>query len=224
LNYWTQVACGYNHTAAILSPGTLWAWGSDAYGKLGNNSTTPQSSPVQIGALSIWTQVAAGYGHTAALQNNGTLWSWGLNSQGQLGLITTVGVSSPVQVGALSTWTRIACGYYNTAAIQTPGTLWTWGNNSYGQLGSSNTTNRSSPTQVGALSIWTNVSPGLTRDYAFTVAIQTPGTLWSWGQNFNGSIGDNTNAPRSSPVQIGSAIWANSLFGSGYQIYVAPSA
>ena len=184
LTTWTQVACGYYHTTAIRSPGTLWSWGLNSNGQLGLNTTVGVSSPVQVGALTTWTQVACGYYHTMAIQNNGTLWSWGNNLVGGLGLNTTGNYSSPVQVGALSTWTRIIGGQYASAGIQSNGTLWTWGNNNSGQLGLSDITNRSSPTQVGTLSAWTQLAIGLQ-----AMAIQNNGTLWTSGDNASGSLG-----------------------------------
>jgi alpha-tubulin suppressor-like RCC1 family protein len=185
VNYWTRVACGYYHTMAILSPGTLWAWGYNNSGQLGLGDTTNRSSPVQLGSLTTWSRVACGYYHTMAIQSNGTLWSWGNNLVGGLGLNTTGNYSSPVQVGTLSTWTTIIGGQYASASIQSNGTLWTWGNNNSGQLGLSDITNRSSPTQVGTLSSWTQLVIGLQ-----AMAIQNNGTLWTSGDNSNyGSLG-----------------------------------
>jgi len=207
---WTNITGGFQHTLAIQSPGTLWAWGLNSYGQLGTSNQTNYSSPVQIGAVNIWTSVSTGQFHTAALQTPGTLWSWGYNSVGELGTSDTVNRSSPVQIGALSTWTSIAVGNSYTMAIQTPGTLWAWGFNTSGQLGLSDTVNRSSPVQVGALSTWTSVAAG----NAYTLAIQTPGTLWSWGNNANGQLGSSNTTNRSSPVQVGSlSTWSSVACG-----------
>ncbi len=84
---WTVVAAGENHTVAVKTDGTLWAWGWNVYGQLGNGTTTDEHSPVQIG--SGFASVAAGYYHTAAVKTDGTLWAWGLNGNGQLGNGTT---------------------------------------------------------------------------------------------------------------------------------------
>jgi alpha-tubulin suppressor-like RCC1 family protein len=200
---WIQVAANGQgkSSAAIISPGTLWAWGFNNVGQLGNNSTTTQSSPVQIGALSTWTSVSCGY-YAMAIQTPGTLWAWGFNPYGNLGNNTTMGTSSPVQIGALSTWTQVSAGtVYNTLAIQTPGSLWAWGLNSYGQLGTSNTTNYSSPVQIGTLNTWSLFASGSSH----SVAIQSNGTLWSWGNNSFGQLGLNTSTLTSvlSPVQVG---------------------
>jgi alpha-tubulin suppressor-like RCC1 family protein len=149
--------------------GTLWTWGYNQFGQLGNGEpvgTYPSgrvSSPVQVGALTTWLSIAAGYSHSLAIKTDGTLWSWGGNygtGMGQLGLGDTAFRSSPVQIGALTTWLSIAAGGYSSMTIKTDGTLWSWGSNSYGQLGQGNTTNRSSPVQIGALTNWQKVSAG----------------------------------------------------------------
>ena len=212
---WIQISTNgtSKSSAAIISPGTLWMWGQNTSGQLGNNSTTNQSSPIQVGALSTWSQVSSSGAYTTAIQNNGTLWSWGQNASGQLGLNTTTGISSPVQVGSLSTWTQVTTGTStSTLAIQTPGTLWAWGSNNLGQLGTSNTTNYSSPVQIGVLNTWTQISSG---DYN-GLAIQSNGTLWSWGSNSFGQLGVNTAGANgvSSPVQVGAlSTWTQVRYG-----------
>jgi alpha-tubulin suppressor-like RCC1 family protein len=160
LSNWTQISVNSTsaHALALQSNGTLWAWGYNAYGQLGNSNTTNYSSPLQIGALTVWTQIAAGGYSGYAIQSNGTLWAWGLNSQGQLGLNTTVGVSSPIQIGTSSNWTQIGAGALQLAAIQNNGTLWMCGYNAQGQLGNNSTTNISSLVQVGSLNKWNSAT------------------------------------------------------------------
>lgn len=199
---WAQIGCGYYAVSGLQSNGTLWTWGGNGgFGSLGLNTTTDYSSPVQVGALSNWAQVASSvYYYMAAKKTDGTLWTWGRNFAGQLGLGDTTNRSSPVQVGSASNWLTVACGYNHTGAITTNGTLYMWGGNAQGQLGLGDTNNRSSPTQVGALSIWTQVACG---GQYYTAAIQSNGTLWSWGLNNNGQLGLNDTANRSSPAQVG---------------------
>jgi len=205
ISTWSQVASGLNFSLAIQSNGTLWSWGNNQYGQLGNNSTTTISSPVQIGSLSSWSQIAAGQSHMLALQSNGTLWSCGYNVYGQLGQSNTTSRSSPVQVGTLSVWTKIACGYAHSVAIQSNGTLWSWGFNSNGQLGLSNQTNKLSPVQIGGLSAWSQIAAGRGQ----TFAINTNGTLWACGYNSLGLLGLNTSTGSySSLVQVGGlSVW-----------------
>ena len=209
LGDWYQTAGGGGHALAVKTNGTLWAWGSGANGRLGNNITylADRSSPIQIGALTNWSQVAAGAGHSAAVKNDGTLWTWGGNYSGQIGDGTRVSRSSPVQIGALTNWSQVGLGNGSnmTAAIKNDGTLWTWGYNGEGQVGDNTVISRSSPVQVGALTTWAQVSAA----DAGVVAIKTDGTLWTWGNNSQGGVGDGTTVNKSSPVQIGAlTTWA----------------
>ena len=197
---WKQVAAGYIHTAAIKTDGTLWCWGYNLYGQLGENTATQRNSPIQTVAFGTnWKQVSSGFYHCAAIKTDGTLWTWGYNDNGQLGDNTIVHRSSPVQTTAFgSNWKQVYCGRYNTAAIKTDGTLWCWGQNANGQLGDSTITKKSSPVQTIAFGTnWMQVFSG----YQFTAAIKADGTLWTWGQNSYGGLGDNTTIKRSSPVQ-----------------------
>ena len=198
---WKSVAMGQWSTGAIKTDGTLWMWGRNIYGQLGDNSTTQRNSPVQtIAGGTNWQQVSGGAGgSTAAIKTDGTLWLWGDNSYGQLGTNTAYdGRSSPVQtVSSGTNWKQVA-GSQTMAAIKTDGTLWMWGYNIYGQLGTNDRTNRSSPVQtVAAGNNWKQVSGGKTS----IMAIKTDGTLWGWGFNNYGQLGTNDRTNRSSPVQ-----------------------
>ena len=199
---WKQVSAGGFTTGAIKTDGTLWTWGGGANGQLGNNTVSGRSSPGQtISAGTNWKQVSAGRDYTAAIKTDGTLWLWGKNSYGQLGRNDGTDRSSPIQtVSGGTNWKLVTSGYYHTAAIKTDGTLWIWGSNSVGELGTNNTTSRSSPVQtVSGGTNWKQVSLG--NNWQHTAAIKTDGTLWTWGSNTNGGLGDNTTTPRSSPVQ-----------------------
>jgi alpha-tubulin suppressor-like RCC1 family protein len=212
---WKQVAAGSFHTAAIKTDGTLWAWGSNFYGNLGNSDRSTKSSPVQtIAGGTNWKQVAAGSVHTAAIKTDGTLWNWGYNGDGRLGDSTTISKSSPIQTIAGGTnWKQVAGGYYHTAAIKTDGTLWTWGDNYYGQLGASTTTSKSSPVQtIAGGTNWKQVSCG----QYHIAAIKTDGTLWNWGRNNNGQLGDSTPTSKSSPIQtiVGGTNWKQVTCGN----------
>jgi alpha-tubulin suppressor-like RCC1 family protein len=197
---WKLVGCGQYHIAAIKTDGTLWTWGFNSYGQLGDNTTVAKSSPVQtIAGGTNWKQVGCGRYHIAAIKTDGTLWLWGLNNYGQLGDNTAVAKSSPVQtISAGTNWKLVGCGLGHTAAIKTDGTLWTWGRNNYGQLGDNTAVNKSSPVQtISAGTNWKLVGCG----QYHTAAIKTDGTLWTWGQNNGCQLGDNTTVAKSSPVQ-----------------------
>lgn len=196
----------YN-SCAIKTDGTLWSWGYNNSGQLGNGTTsTSNPSPIQIGTHTNWSKVACGYS-MKAIQSNGTLWVWGSNNNGALGLGDTTNRLTPVQVGSGTNWSEVATNgtivSAFTLAIKTDGTLWSWGYNDYSQLGLNTTTAYSSPVQVGALTNWSKVACG----YYHSFAIKTDGTLWAWGRNNIGCLGLSDQTNRSTPVQVGSGTW-----------------
>jgi len=203
LTAWSQVAAGNQGSGAIKTDGTMWLWGGNDTGQLGDDTNVVKSSPVQIGALTTWSKIDRGQTTAIALKTDGTMWTWGRNNNfGQLGDNTVINRSSPVQVGTLTTWTLIAAGQYFKVAIKTDGTMWSWGTNVDGQLGGNTVINRSSPVQIGALTTWSKIDVGAKH----CLAIKTDGTLWTWGNNQLGQLGNNTDGTitnRSSPVQIG---------------------
>ena len=172
----------YPELADSFKQAGLWLWGENSYGALGDNTSAPKSSPVQtIAGGTNWKQVAFGRYYAAAIKTDGTLWAWGRNDYGQLGNNTITHRSSPVQtISGGNNWKQVVGGRYQTAAIKTDGTLWTWGFNGDGQLGNNTSgsgTNKSSPIQtIAAGTNWKQVSCG----YGHTAAIKTDGTLWIW--------------------------------------------
>jgi alpha-tubulin suppressor-like RCC1 family protein len=117
LNNWKQVSSGLYYSSAIKTDGTLWAWGENVGGQLGQGNTTSYSSPVQIGTLTNWKQVSSGYQQTLAVKTDGTLWTWGANQSGQLGQGNRTYYSSPVQVGSLTNWKYAGAGVSFNSAI-----------------------------------------------------------------------------------------------------------
>jgi len=218
---WKQVVCGYRHTAAIKTDGTLWTWGANAFGQLGDNTATNRSIPVTTFAGGTdWKQVAGGFNHTSAIKTDGTLWTWGSNTFGQLGINTNATRSTPVTTFAGGTdWKQVSGGDSHTAAIKTDGTLWAWGNNSSGQLGDNTATNRSIPvTTFAGGTNWKQVACGKNH----TAAIKTDGTLWTWGANAFGALGINTNATRSIPVTTfaGGTNWKQVAGGGAHTVAI----
>jgi alpha-tubulin suppressor-like RCC1 family protein len=215
---WSQVAMGLGSCSAVKTDGTLWTWGGNSFGQLGDGTTLSRSSPATTaGGGTTWKQVAIGQYITGAIKTDGTLWTWGYNNSGTLGDGTTLNRSSPATtVGGGTTWSQVACGYYNLAAIKTDGTLWTWGyNTTYGGLGDGTVINKSSPvTTAGGGTTWSQVSVG----YNTSAAVKTDGTLWIWGYNNSGQLGDGTTLNRSSPVTTvaGGTTWKQ--VACGYSI------
>ncbi len=208
----------YDVVTAIKTDGTLWTWGDGTYGQMGNNSTLSRSSPIQV-AGTTWSYVTL-FTHTLATKTDGTLWAWGRNNAGQLGLNDITNRSSPVQVGTDTTWKKISAGISISAGIKTDGTLWMWGTNSYGQLGTNNVTRYSSPVQtVSGGTNWysINIEGYSSTLVTISAAIKTDGSLWVWGMNTDGELGDGTRTNRSSPVQTiaGGYNWKQIVGGVG---------
>src|SRR3989344_6242212 len=208
-----QISARYKHTIAIKSDGTLWAWGYNLYGQLGDGTTSQRNSPVQIGTDNNRVSISAGGYHTIAIKSDGTLWAWGSNDSGQLGDGTYNNKTTPTQITTVAAnWVSISTGGLHTLAIKSDGTLWAWGYNSGGQLGDGTATQRNSPVQIGTGNNWTSIAAG----YYHTIAIKSDGTLWAWGYNGYGQLGDGTMVNKSSPAQIGTDNnWA-SIEAGGY--------
>jgi len=195
--------------ASIKTDGTLWIWGNNANGQLGQNaqgSPTRVSSPVQVPGTTWRTFTFTGR-TTLATKTDNTLWSWGYNGSGILGQNSQVQYSSPIQIPG-TTWKSTSVGSSNAAAIKTDGTLWTWGHNGYGQLGQNGPVNsdRSSPIQIPGTT-WANVCTG----NGAIAAVKTDGTLWTWGENNEGELAQNSLIDRSSPVQVPGTTWSTDL-------------
>ena len=204
---WKQVDCGHKFTAAIKTDGTLWTWGRNNQGQLGNGTTTNNPSPVQI-AGTTWKQVSAGFESMGAIKTDGTLWTWGINEWPNvtLGVGDSTNRSSPTQVSG-TTWKQISMGRRSAAAIKTDGTLWCWGDRGDGGVGDgviSGFVSMSSPIQTTAGGTnWKQVSVGVNN----VSAIKTDGTLWTWGNGASGQNGDGTATTRSTPIQIPGTTW-----------------
>ena len=214
----TEYDTSTNHTLVVRNDYTLWAWGLNATGQLGDNSLIARSSPIQIGTDTNWSTVSTGGGFSHGIRTDGTLWSWGTGGSGVLGDGTVVAKLSPVQIGTLTNWSKVSSNTNNSFAIKTDGTLWAWGFNGTGYtLGLNDTANRSSPTQVGTGNTWSSVSAGLSHG----MAIKSDNTLWGWGFNSSGQIGDNSTSTRFSPIQIGTLTnWASVASGQSHTMAV----
>tara|TARA_Y100001973_G_C5144028_1_gene304457 strand:- start:36 stop:1175 length:1140 start_codon:yes stop_codon:yes gene_type:complete len=205
---WSEnISAGQDKSGAVKTDGTLWVWGYNNLGMLGQNNRTSYSSPVQVpgtwstskGGLSVGSQ-------TIAIKADGTLWAWGYGDSGTLGNNSTTWRSSPVQVGSDTTWAWIDAEYISAIGVKTDGTLWSWGYGNGGALGQNNQTSYSSPKQVGSgtdwSKAWSNEMVG--------AGLKTDGTAWVWGKNHYGQLGQNDLVYRSSPTQVpGNYKWIN---------------
>jgi len=198
----TAVAAGNEHSLARKADGTVWAWGSNSNGQLGDNSTTNHAVPVQVSGLTNVTAIAAGVNFSLALKADGTVWAWGYNGSGQLGDSSTTDRWTPVQVG-VPTSVAISAGFDHSVTMTSGGIVWAWGNNSKGQLGNGTTTNSAFPVQAGS-GILANVL-AISAGNQFTVALLSnylSSYLWAWGNNSSGQLGNGTNTDSATPLQV----------------------
>ena len=212
-NLWEKLHISNGASYAIKTDGTLWSWGTNYKGNLGLNNATPAqySSPTQVPGTT-WKSVTKGGG----IKTDGTLWLWGSNSDGGSGVGGDY--SSPVQVGSATTWAQVIKGSSAGMATKTDGTLWMWGDNVHGGLGQNNNTDQPAPVQVPGTN-W-STAPGAicTNPNGATGAIKQDGTLWAWGNNNYGALGQNNKTLYSSPVQVPGTTW--STVQTDYQNYM----
>lgn len=215
---WKEVETGSEYGLAIKNNGTLWGWGANYYGMLGDGTGTTRNLPVQIGTDTNWSKISAGTVNTLAIKNDGTLWAWGRNNEGQIGDGTYTIRAVPTQIGVDTDWIEISMGQRHGIALKTNGSLWAWGAYDNGQLGLGSTSfsKINSPTQVGTSTNWKFISAGRN----FNLAIKNDGTLWSWGQNDFGQLGNGFSFGGSNvPIQIGTDTdWASIAAGDIHSI------
>jgi hypothetical protein len=208
-----------NFVVAAKSDGSVWAWGDNTFGQLGNGGTTASTTPAQVPGVSGIVQVAAGGGFVLALGSDGTVWSWGNNSLGQLGNGNSSGGSSPTpaQVPGLSGITQVAAGGYFGLAVGSDGTVWSWGDNSLGQLGNGDTSGSPSATPAkvtnpdGSTFSATSVTAGLT----FALAVRSDQTVWGWGEDATDQLGDPSGNTAYNPEQVQGISQATAVAASG---------
>jgi len=195
------VAAGVAHALAILDDGTVWGWGYDGFGQLGDNRNLSQYVPVQMTGLTQLTAsktaVSAGTLHSLILRSDGIVESTGYNGRGQLGDGTTTDRWEALSVPNLAGIVAIAAGSSHSLALDGSGVVMAWGSNNSGQLGDGTATDRTSPVQVTGLSGMKLIAAG----EDFSMAADDV-SVWAWGSNLNGKLGDGTEIDRSTPVQI----------------------
>lgn len=202
------IAAGTYNSFAIKEDGTVWAWGSNDSGQLGVDEGILYESlvPIQITGIEDVKTIAAGSDHTIAIKEDGTVWGWGSNFAGQLGAIVIADSDTNnefkyerfMQVSGMEKVKAIAAGYNYTIALKKDGSLWVWGRNNLGNLGDDSIETISiEPVPVKDLEDVIAVSAA--DDHI--VALKKDGTVWSWGLNLYGQLGDGTVMYTSKPVQ-----------------------
>lgn len=195
---WKIVEASYSyHCIGIQTDGTLWTWGYNGEGQLGDGTLTNKEVPTQIGAGTNWKTVSNNFSNSFGIKTNGTIWGWGNNSKGQLGIGNLVNKLIPTQIATATNWEAVSVGQECVLAIKTNGTLWAWGDNTSGRLGDGSIVDKLAPIQIGTDTNWVKVSAGI-----FSFGIKSDGTLWSWG----GLNGTNANGSYF-PIQVGTDTW-----------------
>ena len=213
LNNIKSVSGGGFFSLLLKSDGTVWSWGNNPDGELGNGTTNSTNVPTQIAALSTVAQVAAGGFHGVALKTNGTVWTWGFNGYCELGNGTQISSLSPVQVSGLAGVTAVAAGQVHTLALKSDGSVWAWGYNADGELGNGTSNNISpTPTQVSGLGGVVAICAG----YFHSMALKNDGTVWVWGANSNGQLGNGSTLSSSVPVKVASLSGITSIAAGFY--------
>jgi alpha-tubulin suppressor-like RCC1 family protein len=210
-----QVAAGRTHNLALRSDGTVTAWGDNEHGALGDGTTTGRFTPVQVrGLTGVITQVAAGEQFSLALRSDGTVWAWGRNDRGQLGRGTTSsGEFVPARVAVLNRVTKISAGRDFALALRSDGIVFAWGVNRFGQLGNGSMSYSpvSVPAKIPGLAQVTGISAGWDSSLATeTSGISAVTSVWAWGNNDDGQLGDGTLTGHATPERV-----------TGVPVYVA---
>lgn len=199
----TAISAGGQHLLMLKSDKTLWSIGVNSMGQLGDGTTTPRTTPVQVAGLTNVVRIAAGQEFSLARKEDGTVWAWGINFTGQLGpgggSMDFSAHPTPVQVTGLPSITEIAAGQSHCLAVASDGTVWSWGNNSSHQLGQGDDFSQNPiPKQIPNFGGVALVAGGSSH----SVALKTDGTVWSWGSNHDGALGDGTLINRLAPIRV----------------------
>lgn len=185
-------------TMIITTDRSLWACGNNTNYKIGDGTSTNRTTPIKI--MDNVRSVAVCGSHTFAIKADNSLWAWGWNSSGELGDGTTINRKEPVYI--MDAVRSISTSPNHAMALKTDGSLWTWGKNSNGQLGDGTMTNSSVPIRIMDSVVLVAASPALSSlNSPFSVVIKSDGSLWTWGSNHLGRLGDGTTTDQSIPMK-----------------------
>jgi uncharacterized repeat protein (TIGR01451 family) len=203
---------GSDHSVALRADGTVWTWGYNANGQLGDGGFINSNVPTRVAMLRNIVSISAGGWHTLAVREDGTVWAWGLNYNGQLGDATTINQAVPVRVkdpsdatGFLTNVVAVAAGERHSLALKANGTVWAWGYNGNGRLGDSTYDNRSSPVQVKDTSDASGFLTGvkaIAAGAAHSIALKNNKTVWTWGNRDYAQIGRIISGAGSKPQNV----------------------
>lgn len=187
-----RIAAGFNHSVVVREDGTVWTWGKNDKGQLGNGTKINSPIPIQVKGLENVIAVSTEHNMTLALKEDGTVWAWG-------NIAYNNDSSTPIQIRELNNIVSISAGIFHSLALKDDGTVWAWGYGSNGALG--NGTNKSSdiPVKVEGLKEVSKIEAG----NKYSLAILENGTVWAWGLNDDYQLGNGLNNDNSNiPIQV----------------------
>ena len=227
------ISSGLQHCLALKSDGTVWAWGNNEWGQLGDGTITDRYIPTQVKSLAGVIAISAGHYHSLALKSDGTVWAWGDNESGELGNGTTSNSYLPVQVKGLTKIAAIAAGEAHSLALRSDGTVWSWGNNENGQAGNGSQNTKENPAVVTPVKVnnLKNVTaiaeggtpgggesiPGAIVKYGagYCLALESDGTVWNWGATV-GYLEPWLQTFNNSPQEVAGLSGITAIAGGGY--------
>ncbi|MGW4403540.1 RCC1 domain-containing protein [Nonomuraea sp. NPDC004702] len=201
----TEVAGSLTHSLAIAADGSVWAWGQNNNGQLGDGGHTDSNVPVKVQGLTGVAEVAAGWGFSLARTGDGHVWAWGVNNSGQLGLGSFGGsYATPQPLGELRGITHIEAGWFHSMALRNDFNVLVWGDNSRGQLGDGTNAAKASPTVLPGLGGESGPVYDIAAGFSHSLAVRSDGTLLAWGANNSGQLGNGTTSVTASysPVHV----------------------
>lgn len=204
---WVGACVGQDYSAGLKANGDVYTWGRNNFGQLGVGGGANDIYPYPIRvSISQVRSISCGESHMLAVRTDGTLWAWGSNGQGRLGDNTTTNRFTPVQVGTSngtsSNWVSVSAGRSHTAGLRSGSRTYVWGNNANGQIGNGSTTQRLVPTQI-TLPLSHHIAE-IAAGGSHTLAVTVAGSIWAWGANGSGQLGDGTGTQRNTPVLLSS--------------------
>ena len=207
----SSISTGGTHSVFLNSNGTVWTWGNNWHGQLGDGSTKNKNKRINVSGIKNIAAIAAGTEHTLALTEDGAVWAWGYNNSGQLGDFSKLNKLSPVKVSRLSAIKKIAAGGLFSAAVDQDGAVWVWGDNTYGQLGLS-VSNAVYAEIMPSIENVKSVAAG----FGHLIMLKEDGTVWACGYNEYGQLGNGTNQNSITPVQVNGLTSVKAIAAGGY--------
>lgn len=196
----SPVAAGRQHSLVVMTDGTVFAWGTNTSGQLGDGTTTNNIEGARAAELTDVMSVAAGEDHSVAVLDDGSVWGWGDNGDGQIGsFAATPHEPMAVQVPKIREASALAAGADHSLALAVGGPVWAWGDNDNGQLGTGTGADSSTPALVGGLPAISAIAAG----DDFSLVLAADGSVWAWGDNSSGQLGDTTGVDASTPRLLG---------------------